>query len=115
MVKIWTAQYKYGGNDRFDITVGTNANAEFAPTWEIVKNHKSCIISDEEYTKIYLEKMRISYMHHRWEWNRILNMDEITFVCFCKANNFCHRYLLANLFVNLGAIYMGERKIKRGA
>jgi len=78
----------------------------------MVWDHKNKIISNEEYTKQYLERMRISYMHHRGKWNEILNMDDVTFICFCKRNSFCHRYILANIFVGLGAVYMGERKIK---
>jgi hypothetical protein len=113
MVKIWTAQYAYSGEDRFNITIGANINTAFAPTWEIVTGLRNKIISEDEYTRRYLRLMRISYMHHRGEWNKILNMDEITFVCFCKANSFCHRYILANLFVGMGATYMGERKIIR--
>jgi len=110
MVKIWTARVDYKGEDRLDITIKKDINPAFTPTWKMVSGHKNKIISWEEYTRLYLEKMRVSYMHNRVEWNKILNMEEVTFVCFCKAKQ-CHRYLLADLFVNLGATYMGERKV----
>ena len=82
---------------------------ELAPKAKDLQEFKDKIIDEEEYTKRYLKLMQASYMHNRVEWDKILKMDEVTFVCFCKANSFCHRYLLAELFVNLGAIYKGER------
>lgn len=110
-MKLWTAQYRYSGPDRLDITVkGQNRIGKvFAPTWDMVKKYKSGEISNEEYIKLYKSLMiqRCATDFEAWDW--ILSQDEVTIVCFCKKNTFCHRYLLAKILVELGARYMGER------
>lgn len=108
-MNLWTAQYRYSGNDRFDITVKGRENMEFAPTWDMVLSHKNKTMSDEEYTKIYKEMMRKSYVKNKNKWEKLLKRDEITLVCFCKKYNFCHRYILKDILVKMGAVYMGER------
>ena len=57
------------------------------------------------------EMMQDAYRQHRGTWNSILNRDEVTLVCFCKADSNCHRYLLSDYFTQLGAEYMGEREL----
>lgn len=109
MVKIYTSSLKYNGEDRMDITIGNNTNPAFSPTWELVMLHKKKKITNEEYTNHYNKLMGVSYNHHRKEWNNVLSMDTVTFVCYCGKGNFCHRVLLAKLFEKLGGIYMGER------
>jgi len=107
MLKIYTSQYKYNGINRFDITVKTGVKT-FAPTWEIVMGYKSNSITKEQYTEKYIIKMRQSYKNNRdlWEW--LLKQKEVVLVCFCKSGDFCHRVLLANILVKLGAKYLGE-------
>lgn len=108
MLKVYTSQYNYNGECRLDITVKTGLQM-FAPTWEMVwgvKKEES--YSHEKYTKEYYKKMRKSYKEHREYWNWLLNQDKVVLVCFCKAGDFCHRLLLADILVKLGAKYMGE-------
>jgi uncharacterized protein YeaO (DUF488 family) len=52
--------------------------------------------------------MRLSYKENRKRWDELLNQDEVVLVCFCKAGDFCHRVLLAEILVKLGAEYKGE-------
>ncbi len=66
-------------------------------------------VSRAEYTEMYRSLMRESYAHHKDVWQDLLDRDEVTLVCFCKAGTFCHRYLLAEYFESLGANYLGER------
>jgi hypothetical protein len=106
-IKVYTAQYRYKGSNRLDITVKTG-NKVFAPEWWLVRNYKEGRINEEEYTKFYYELMRKSYREHPKEWERIFKMDRVVFVCFCPPNKFCHRLLLAHIFTALGAEYMGE-------
>jgi uncharacterized protein (DUF3820 family) len=110
-VKIYTAQYRYSGEDRLDVTVKGKdpVGRIFTPTWKMVMGSKEGKISWDEYRKMYREIMQDSYRQHRDTWNSILNRDEVTLVCFCKADSTCHRYLLADYFTKLGAEYMGER------
>lgn len=107
MVKVYTSQYAYKGKDRFDITVKTGDRA-FSPVWDMVMKHKSGEYSDEQYTDLYLKRMRYSFKKYAEKWTDLLSKDEITLVCFCAPNKFCHRYLLADILVKCGAMYMGE-------
>ncbi len=74
----------------------------------MVTQVKNGLMSEKEYTDKYFALMRQSYRDHRDIWEEVLNREEVVFVCFCKSGKFCHRYLLANIFVRLGAKYMGE-------
>jgi len=107
MLKIYTSQYRYSGKNRLDITV-KSGNKIFAPTWNIVSKFKKGLMTKEEYTKEYYNLMRKSYKENRNRWDELLNQDEVVLVCFCRAENFCHRYILAEILVKLGAEYKGE-------
>jgi len=106
-LKVYTSQFKYNGENRFDITVKSGYQM-FAPTWPMVMDYKSGKIIKEEYIELYLEKMRRSYQNHRDVWEWLLKQDKVVLVCFCKAGDFCHRLLLSDLLVKLGAEYLGE-------
>ena len=113
MVKIWTAQmYKVKGKNYpvLDITIkGKDPLGKyFAPTWNIVMDIKNGKINEEEYTNLYHQQMMNSHKNNTDKWEEVLNKDEIVLICFCKAYGFCHRYLLTQYLVNLGANYMGE-------
>ena len=90
-----------------DITI-KSGNKAFAPTWDMVMSHKDEKITDEEYTRLYYEIMRASYSNQYVEWDKLLNLDKVLIVCFCKAGNFCHRKLLAHMLVKCGAEHWGE-------
>lgn len=113
---LYTAQYRYGGSDRLDITVkGNDLNGKmFAPTWDMVNQVKDGSMSEEEYTDRYYK-----LLNSKWSGSfktEVLSMveklkgEDITIVCFCATGKFCHRYLLANwLCFNFGVEYGGER------
>ena len=104
---ILAEQYKYDGINRLDITVKTGLQM-FAPTWDMVMDYKNGKTTREQYSNLYYKKMRKSYKIYRPEWNWLLNQEEIVLVCFCKPGDFCHRVLLAEILVKLGAEYVGE-------
>ena len=110
-LKLYTAQYRYAGNDRLDITVKGKdpVGKVFSPTWRMVMGSKEGRISWDEYSVLYRNLMRESYQKHLDTWNNLLSRDEVTLVCFCKLGDPCHRYLLADYLVKLGADYFGER------
>jgi len=110
-MKLYTAQYKYAGDDRLDITVkGKDPIGRFfAPTWKMVMGSKEGKISCDEYKRMYRELMQKSYRENLGVWNDILGRDEVTLVCYCASRKDCHRYLLAGYLEKLGAEYMGER------
>jgi len=106
-MKVYTSQYNYNGNNRLDITVKTGSDL-LAPTWNMVMGYKSGKITQDEYIDLYYSKMRLSYINNQNFWIRLLKRDEVILVCFCKAGDFCHRILLADILVKLGAEYLGE-------
>lgn len=74
-----------------------------APTWEIVLSHKDGRISDAEYTAVYLDLMRRSYVAHQDQWLRLIRTDgPIAIACYCSymvdgKRKFCHRHLLKDM------------------
>lgn len=114
-LKIWTAQYKYSGKDRIDITVKSAIYPwnVFAPTWEMVMEYKRTG-GTMEAQNVYIEKYNViinkAFELHSQQLADLLETDRtITLVCFCRPGDFCHRVLLARHFESLGAVYYGER------
>jgi uncharacterized protein YeaO (DUF488 family) len=108
-LKVYTSNVKYKGNDRLDITVRTG-DLDFAPTWDMVMGHKNGTLSDEEYTERYMNILRVSFSNVHQKWVDIMEMEEITLVCYCKSGKFCHRKILAEVFSKFKDVeYIGER------
>jgi hypothetical protein len=116
---LYTAQYRYSGPDRLDITVKGNCPAGklYAPTWSIVRGIKAGVITEAEYSEQYYK-----LLIQRWENEagkeemlRMVKMTkdegrDITVVCFCAPATFCHRYLLVKFMdYNFQVPYGGER------
>lgn len=110
---LYTAQFRYSGDDRLDITVRTG-NPIFAPSWEMVTGIKQETLSEFTYTEQYKAVMRLSYTQNYDQWQMLLDQPSVTLVCYCPANTFCHRHILAKLLVELGATYVGERILHKG-
>jgi len=118
---IYTAQYKYAGDDRMDITVKTSTRPGviLAPTWDMVMSHKDQTLSDWDYTVKYFSllvaRMNAPEMEgraNRSMFNLLTEHKQITLVCFCPAFGFCHRVLAARMLENMGyGRYHGERQI----
>ncbi len=106
---IYTAHYRYSGDNRVDITVKGKHPVwqPFAPTWDMVMGVKNLTLSEEEYIMKYLgilQKVPIN------TWNKLLSMEEVVFVCFCNEQNFCHRNILTNFICQTlqnRVVYMG--------
>jgi uncharacterized protein YeaO (DUF488 family) len=91
----------------FDTTV-KSGNKAFAPTWDMVMNSKSGLLSPSGYTIKFNELMRRSQESHPEIWAELLDQEEVVLVCFCAHGKFCHRHLLAKILADHGATYMGE-------
>lgn len=97
-----------------DITV--KADSIFAPTWEMVMGYKEGKITDEEYTRQYHQIIKKRWSGGSYEEGKILlkefmePKERIILACYCRANTFCHRYLLKDILVKQGAEYGGEVK-----
>lgn len=108
MLKIYTSQFRYSKPDRFDITVKTG-NKTFAPTWDIVLGIKQGKITEHEYKLEYLYLLAKSLKENKQEWDKLLSLDQVTFVCYCPKNAFCHRKILADFLVkHFNCEYLGE-------
>ena len=109
--RIYTAHYRYSGSDRIDITVkGQDPDwHEFSPSWDMVMGTKKGTMSKEEYVDKYLTILNLVSAN---TWDRLCSYEEITLVCFCNENDFCHRNILTNYMLNTltGRVhYMGFR------
>ncbi len=115
MLKVYTAQYRYSGPDRLDITVkGQDPMGKmFAPTWDMVMGLKDGKIDWLEYCELYSDLMLASYRKNQDQWDSLMGSDQtITFVCFCANVKACHRGLLAEILKIMGwAEYLGEREL----
>jgi hypothetical protein len=116
MVNLYTAQYRYSGPDRLDITVKGKdpIGRVFAPTWQMVMKYKQGEIDQDTYSKMYwtLMKERHQDVAKAIQW--VLSQREVTLVCFCPAGKFCHRLLVANELSRTytpSIYYMGERRL----
>lgn len=110
MVKVYTSNIRYKGENRLDVTV-KSGDSNFAPNWNMVMGYKRGDLTEDEYTQIYYQKMRKSYKENRKRWDEILKMDRVVFVCYCRSGDFCHRLLLAEIFEKLGAEQCGEIEV----
>ena len=109
MVELWTAQYRYPGPYRLDITVKGNdpIGKLFAPTWDMVNAYKET--GDErKYIDLYNGLMFDSKLHNPQIWKDLLMREFLVLTCFCKYGDFCHRHLLTAELVRQGATYHGE-------
>lgn len=84
-----------GKQQGIDVTV--RANLAVSPTWEYVMGHKKGVISDQEYTDWYMERLD-SRRAEVFAWASQLQ-EETTFLCFCPPDAFCHTYLLMDWLV----------------
>lgn len=112
-MEVWTAQYRYPGPHRLDITVkGQDPFGKlFAPTWEMVQLSKQNPWNDA-HKGIYVEKYHeliLNVINRNPEaWNKLLAMPYVVLVCFCPPGEFCHRHLLVYYLQKYGAKYNGE-------
>jgi hypothetical protein len=80
-----------------DITAKSGVTA-FAPLFDDVMAYKRGALSEEEYTRRYLGRMRHSRRDQPKEWERVKTLsDKIALACYCKAGAFCHRHLFMDL------------------
>lgn len=57
--------------------------------------YKNKLLTEKQYTVLYLKMLDASCKNNKEEWDKLLAMDNVTFVCYCPKNAFCHRHLLA--------------------
>lgn len=114
---LYTAQYRYSGHDRLDITVKGNhpVGKVFAPTWDMVMRYRQDG-NQKIYTDAYYTLMTQRWQLYREAWDMIAQMcqyQDVTLVCYCPKDNFCHRHLLVDILkqYNSNIRYGGERVV----
>lgn len=118
---VYTAQYRYAGPDRVDITRGgrdATYRDAFAPTWPLLNWGRDQLkLATTEarkdwvwiaYRARYEEQMRDSFKRHRERWRELLDRDRAVLVCFCANPKRCHRRALAEMLGKCGATDAGE-------
>ena len=84
-----------------DTTV-KSGESMFAPTWDMVLGHKNKTVSDEEYTRLYRQRMIESWKANRPQWEAFLRRTEpAAIACYCRVGVFCHRLLLKDIIEEL--------------
>ena len=112
MAEIWTARVTYSGADRVEVTA--KAGSVFGPSWTLLnrflamrKGGRETEQTWTEYTNAYLAEMRVAYRGNKGAFHDLARSNA-TLVCYCTGTH-CHRFLLAEILVKLGATYHGER------
>jgi len=101
-ILVWTAQMakhrlaKELGVFFLDSTAMTGRK-EFAPEMRNVRLYKDGELSEEEYTRLYVEKMRMSVRTNAQAWDDLANHDRLIVACYCRAGKFCHRHIWLRL------------------
>lgn len=104
---VYTSQFRYSGPRRLDITARQGSDL-FRPDFETVMSFKNGGMTEAEYEDYYHKRMKESYKNFRSGWERLLSCDWVVLVCYCRAETFCHRLLLADYLEKCGASYEGE-------
>lgn len=98
----------------FDITVKSGYEP-FAPYKDVLYAYKRGEISDDQYTDIYLNKLREHFRAHPEDFQNLLERDaQLAVACYCKAGKFCHRHLFIEFISQVAQdneydlIYNGE-------
>ena len=112
-MEAWTAQYRYPGPHRLDITVKGQdpVGRLFAPRWDMVTTYKDSKRTDAD-KLVYIQQYHVLILDvikkHPKEWEALLARKYLVLVCFCKAGEFCHRHLLLHYLREYGATCHGE-------
>lgn len=113
---LYTAQFRYPGADRLDITVKSGKGGKGEPflpilndnQWSMVMGYKNGTISEAQYTAMYMNILATKIDDLNWLAVEA-TIKDVTLICYCPANTFCHRILLArHLANNFSVDYKGE-------
>jgi len=69
----------------------------FAPEMRYVRMYKSGTMLEDEYTRIYIDKMRRSVRDHAKAWEDLAQYEKVAVACYCRVGVFCHRHIWVTL------------------
>lgn len=84
-----------------DVTL-KSGNRAFSPDVNLLRDYKSGVINDVEYTERFDKLMLESLIVNRPEWLGLLTKGRIALACYCGKEHFCHRNLLSGYIKDLG-------------
>lgn len=77
----------------YDITV-KSGNKLYAPADAVLWAYKRGEVSDEEYTRLYREKLAQGFVERPDDFEAFLHQSgPLAVACYCRAGTFCHRHL----------------------
>lgn len=106
---LYTSNYARKGQDKcsYAISVGLphwykGESLDFlAPTWEMVRGAKNDIITNQQYTEMYLDLLKERNFNAElfMEWVDS-NDHDVYLLCYEKPDGFCHRRIVADYIEN---------------
>lgn len=108
MLNVWTTQMSGWRKAKeldialIDITAKSGLQS-FAPLFENVMLYKRGLLNEDQYTFLYVERMRESLRTDEQPWLTLLQNKKQVFACYCKSGTFCHRLIFADLFTKYAA------------
>ena len=92
MVKLTRAQIRPGVKG-VDATVKSAVG--FAPTWKMVLGYKKGTLPEAQYTEQYMKILdAVSVEAWRWLYAQAAEGGEVTLLCYCRDEWFCHTRLI---------------------
>lgn len=89
-----------------DITAKSGIPA-FAPGVDELFAYKNGLMGEEEYTRIYKDRMIFSRANSKRYWDHLLKFDAMAFGCYCAPGKYCHRHL----FIEMAKEYIEREDI----
>ena len=102
LVETWTVQIsnwrlaQVHGIMVLDISAKSGISA-FAPDFGMVMKHKRGEVDDDEYTDVYVQRMRESLAEKPGSWEQLKRRSPVAFACYCRPDTFCHRHIFTDL------------------
>jgi len=84
-----------------DITVKSGLLV-FAPEPSVLWAYKRNEVSDDQYTELYLERLRTQLRGQYEPFQEFLEQEgPVAVACYCRAGKFCHRHIFASFMQDL--------------
>lgn len=93
---------KEEGIELVDITVKSGIQT-FAPEPAVLWAYKRGEVSDDQYTDLYIKRMREQFRARPEAFEEFLNKEgKVAVACYCPAGKFCHRHLFIDFIKAIG-------------
>lgn len=89
----WKSSGKWNGTNKCDV---------FAPEWYLVEGFRIGNISEDEYTRLYIEDLYQRQDALNAIVEAIKDGGKFVFKCHCSKGKFCHRYIVKQFLEQFG-------------